>query len=303
MGILWKLALAVGLLLGDLGNPMFNGFRLGERDFSQMDRNGHSPTHIQPVFILADREFLGRLGRAQRGSPMVINHDLKCGDKMRSCDLFQIFSLADVNLNHRYFLDLYLWEQNILSSPARQQVVSYPGVFPFWEILTLHRIIFPSTDGYPGSTLDVERRALATISYSNVGRQIESFSAARHRNVHNFDIDPRPLIVFRYVICSTGFLECRINQPDSNYTQDHASYGGQSHNLGPQRGSLLRHEIVILAMLVTALVVLFSLCIYQALRLLAAGQGQAGLIGLFTGVAGIFLSVILSGLLVTDLLR
>lgn len=107
----------------------------------------------------------------------------------------------------------------------------------------------------------------------------------------------------RFIGGAPSFPESRINQPNADHTQDHTSDGRKAHDIGPERGSLLRYQIIILAALFAGLIFLFSLSIRQAPRLLAAGQDQTGLICLFVGVTGIFLSVIFGGLLVTDLFR
>lgn len=110
----------------------------------------------------------------------------------------------------------------------------------------------------------------------------------------------RPL---SFVGSPSRFTEGRINQPYPDHTQDHAGDSRKAHDVGPERGSLLRYQIIILAALFAGLILLFSFCIRQAPGLLAAGQDQTGLLSLFVGVTGMFLSAIFGGLLVTDLFR
>ena len=107
----------------------------------------------------------------------------------------------------------------------------------------------------------------------------------------------------RLIRSALSLTERRVDQPNANYTQDHASDRRKPHDVGPKRGSLLRYQVIILTTLFTGLIVLFSFGIREALRLLATRQEGTGLACLCASVAGIFLSVIVGGLFVADLLR
>ena len=105
-----------------------------------------------------------------------------------------------------------------------------------------------------------------------------------------------------FVSRALGFPKSSINQPYPYDTQNHASDRSYTHNTSPQRGLLLRYEIVILALIIAGFIVGCALCIKQAPRLLSNGHNVAGLSSLFVGVTGIFVGTIVGSLLISSLL-
>jgi hypothetical protein len=114
--------------------------------------------------------------------------------------------------------------------------------------------------------------------------------------------DERISLTARFISRAPGFAESRVNKRDADHAYNHTTDRGDTHDAGPERGTLLRHKVIIFAALIVALQLMFGLCVRSAISLLGAGQDIAGLVGLLGGVAGIFGSSIVGYLLISNLL-